>query len=156
MAIPLIRRVVEEDLAEVRAVFREYAAGVGNAICFQSFEKEVEGLPGDYAPPRGCLLAAFSVSGVVGCVGLRSLPDGTAEMKRLYVRPEFRGTGLGRELVLAALVAARELGYAVVRLDTLPSMTGAIALYKSLSFREIPPYGGNPETALCFEITVVS
>jgi ribosomal protein S18 acetylase RimI-like enzyme len=129
------------QLEEVRALFLEYAAELGFSLCFQGFDAELEGLPGKYAPPRGALLL---VPGE-GCVGLRPIDARTAEMKRLYVRPAARGTGLGRRLAVAILGEARERGYQRVVLDTVAGkMDSAIALYRALGFREIAPYYENP------------
>jgi ribosomal protein S18 acetylase RimI-like enzyme len=128
-------------LEEVRALFLEYAAVLGFSLCFQGFDTELEGLPGKYAPPRGALLLAPGE----GCVGLRPIDERTAEMKRLYVRPVARGTGLGRRLALAILDEARQRGYERIVLDTIEGkMDSAIALYRALGFREIAPYYDNP------------
>jgi ribosomal protein S18 acetylase RimI-like enzyme len=129
------------QLEEVRELFLEYAAELGFSLCFQGFDTELAELPGKYAPPRGALLLAPGE----GCVGLRPIDAGTAEMKRLYLRPAARGTGLGRKLALAILGAARERGYQRVVLDTVAGkMDAAIALYRELGFREIAPYYENP------------
>jgi len=136
------------ELDQVRAIFREYAAGLGVDLCFQNFEEELADLPGEYAPPRGALLLARVDGEVAGCCALRPLdssdyPD-AAEMKRLYVRKPFRGFGLGRLLAEATLDAARQAGYTCVLLDTLDDMEAARALYEELGFEEIPPYYHNP------------
>ncbi len=129
---------------DVRALFQEYAASLGIDLCFQNFDKELAGLPGEYAPPAGRLLVAVDEDRLAGCVGLRRIDDGICEMKRLYVRPTHRGTGLGRTLAEAVIAAAREIGYSTMRLDTLPSMTAAIKLYGSLGFADTQPYRFNP------------
>jgi putative acetyltransferase len=135
-------------LDTVREVFREYAAGLGVDLCFQQFDQELAGLPGDYAPPRGALLLATVDGNVAGCCALRPLDTAdypnAAEMKRLYVRSAFRGLGLGRQLVEATLDAARQAGYACVLLDTLDDMEAARTLYEDLGFEEVPPYYHNP------------
>jgi len=136
-----IRAAAEDDLASVRDLLHEYEASLGVSLDFQGFADEVARLPGAYAPPGGALLVA---SDEAGCVALRRIDEQTCELKRLYVRPAWRGHGLGRQLTLAALDRARELGYRHVRLDTLPGMERAQALYAELGFREIAPYRTNP------------
>jgi GNAT superfamily N-acetyltransferase len=133
-----------EDLGDVRALFREYAAGLGFPLDFQDFEHELATLPGDYAPPRGALYVAHACGGPAGCVALRPFEPGVCEMKRLYVRPACRGGGLGAALAARIVAEARRLGYARMRLDTVPGMDAAIALYRRLGFVDIPPYRHNP------------
>jgi putative acetyltransferase len=144
------------QIAEARRIFREYADRLGVDLCFQGFEQELAGLPGDYAAPRGRLLLALDGERVAGCVALRPISAGVCEMKRLYVRPEFRRTGLGRRLALEIMRQGRAIGYRHMRLDTLPVMQEAIALYRSLNFREIGPYRHNPvQGALFMETDLV-
>lgn len=136
--------VSPQEIATARELFAEYQRAIGVDLCFQGFQAEVAGLPGAYAPPRGRLLIAW-VDGVpAGCGALRPLEGNAAELKRMWVRPDFRGRGLGRAAAEALLEAARAAGYARVRLDTLPAMTEAQALYRSLGFRVVPPYNDNP------------
>jgi ribosomal protein S18 acetylase RimI-like enzyme len=133
-----------EQVEQVRQLFREYAQATGACECFQDFARELAGLPGEYGAPAGQLLLADVDSRAAGCVALRRLEEGISEMKRLYVRPEFRGRRLGRRLAEAILAEARRAGYRVMRLDTLPSMTAAQSLYDSLGFRSIPRYNRTP------------
>jgi GNAT superfamily N-acetyltransferase len=139
-----IRAAAPGEVPLVRELFREYVDALGVDLSFQGFDDEVAALPGDYAPPRGALLVAVDGSETAGCVALRPLDAAACELKRLYVRPAYRARGLGRALSLAAIAEARRLGYARMRLDTLPSMGAARRLYASLGFREIEPYRFNP------------
>ena len=147
----LIQAQSAEEIDRARKLFEEYAAGLGIDLCFQSFEKELAELPGKYVPPGGRLLIAVDEHQAAGCVALRKIADGVCEMKRLYVRPGFRGTGLGHTLAEAIILAAREIGYQRMRLDTLPGkMDRAIAMYRSLGFKEIGPYYDNPVKGALF------
>ncbi len=134
------------DIAAVAGLFRAYQVSLAVDLCFQGFEAELAGLPGDYAPPRGALLLARNAEGEpVGCVALRPLDaGGIGEMKRLYVAPEGRGGGLGRALLRAIVSCASEAGYAEIRLDTLPDMSAAQALYRSEGFEAAAPYYETP------------
>jgi ribosomal protein S18 acetylase RimI-like enzyme len=132
------------EIEEIRALFREYAQSLGVDLAFQGFEDELASLPGAYAPPAGRLLLARAGATVVGGVGLRPLAPGICEMKRLYVRPAHRALKAGRALAEAVIAEARMIGYRAMRLDTLPGMAAAQALYAALGFEDIPPYYENP------------
>jgi putative acetyltransferase len=146
--ILLTTPVLAAELLATSEIFREYAVTLGFDLCFQDFEGEIANLPGDYAPPRGALLLAKVDGAIAGCCALRPLDSSdyvnAAEMKRLYVRPAFRGLGLGRQLAEAILDEARIAAYDSVLLDTLDDMEIARAMYEELGFKEIPPYYYNP------------
>ena len=142
-----------EHLDLARQVLTEYAQSLSFHVCFEDFQKELAGLPGDYGPPAGRLLLALSDDQAAGSVALREIAEGIGELKRLYVRPAFRGRNLGRALTEAILAEARQIGYRVVRLDTLQQMKAARALYQSLGFQVIPPYYDDPdEDVICMEL----
>lgn len=140
----------DHDIQQVRELFSEYAAGLGVDLSFQQFEQELATLPGAYAPPAGRLFLASHNGQLAGCCALRPLAADIGELKRLYVRPQFRGHNIGRALVEASLEAARQIGYERLRLDTLPAMQEARALYAALGFKEIPPYRHNPIPGTAF------
>ncbi len=140
----IVRIASDGDIPEVRGLFREYVDWLGIDLSFQNFEQELAALPGDYAAPDGRLLVSQHEDRLAGCVALRRLDPDRCEMKRLYIRPQFRGSGLGRRLVLAIMDEARAIGYRSIRLDTLPQMSAAQGLYESLGFREIEAYRFNP------------
>ncbi len=145
-------RLLEPDtpalLDDTRAIFREYAAGLGVDLCFQNFEEELAQLPGEYAHPGGALLLAYVDGQLAGCGAMRALADAdyanACEMKRLYVRRAFRGSGLGRQLAQALMDRATQAGFSSMLLDTLDGMESARGLYEALGFEEIPPYYFNP------------
>jgi len=142
------------QIAFARELFLEYAQSLGFSLCFQGFDRELAGLPGDYAPPKGRLLLLMVANDVAGCVALHKIDDEICEMKRLYVRPQFRGQGVGKVLAVRVIAEARQIGYAKLRLDTVePVMRTAVAMYRNLGFREIAPYRANPiEGALYMEL----
>jgi GNAT superfamily N-acetyltransferase len=144
VAEPDISAVTEHDLPAVRTLLREYAASLAVSLDFQQFDDELATLPGAYAPPAGALLIARGGDDAAGCVAVRPLTAGTCELKRLFVRRRWRGHGLGRRLTEAAIAHARTTGCRRMRLDTLPGMETAQALYEELGFREIEPYTQNP------------
>jgi ribosomal protein S18 acetylase RimI-like enzyme len=147
----IVQAKSEADLQQVRTLFSEYVDWLGINLCFQNYEKELAELPGEYAPPNGRLFLAVEGDAAAACVALRDLGDGTCEMKRLFVRPEFRGQRLGWQLVELILNEARAIGYQRIRLDTLPGkMDRAIAMYRTLGFKEIAPYYQNPVEGVAF------
>src|SRR6266436_8800960 len=141
----IIRAQSAEDITQARELFKEYEAWLEVDLCFQSFEKELAELPGKYAPPNGRLLLAIDNGKVAGCAALRKIGDGICEIKRLFLRYQFRGHGLGRKLAEEIIREAKQIGYERMRLDTLPpKMNDAIALYRSLGFKQIESYYNNP------------
>jgi ribosomal protein S18 acetylase RimI-like enzyme len=134
----------DSDTQAVRQLFRQYAASLAIDLCFQNFERELASLPGDYSPPRGALFLAHADGSAVSCIGLRPCSESVGELKRLYVVPAFRGRGLARSLVSAAIAAARRIGYSALVLDTLASVQPAIALYESFGFERTDAYYANP------------
>ena len=145
LPVVLTEAAAAGDFAAARVLFQEYAAGLGVDLCFQGFEAELGRMPEMYGAPEGCLFVAHAEERLVGCGALRRLTAGKiCEMKRLYVRPEARGTGLGRILAESLVAKGRSLGYAIMRLDTLAHMTAARELYRSLGFAEITAYYENP------------
>ena len=155
-------RIVEanthEDVDHARTLFKEYEAGLGISLCFQNFDHELKNLPGDYAPPDGRLLLAKDDNDqIAGCIAMRKHSPGICEMKRLFVRPAYRSTGLGRVLVNTIIDEARKLGYTHMRLDTLPGrMDKAITLYRSIGFVDIEPYYTSLETAKFMELDLAT
>jgi GNAT superfamily N-acetyltransferase len=148
--IDIVPATSADQIAAARRLFREYEASLGIELAFQEFAKEVRELPGQYAPPAGRLFLAIDGAEPVGCVALRRLGDGLCEMKRLYVRPTARGARLGRRLAETVMREARLIGYTRMRLDTLPFMREAAALYRTLGFVEIVPYYDNPVAGSLF------
>ena len=142
--IEIVQANTDELIAKAKEIFQEYAESLGFDLCFQDFDAELDSFPVQYSPPEGYLFLALSESQPIGCVGLRYFEKGICEMKRLYVRPNFREKNAGRKLSEAAIKAGKTLGYKRMRLDTLPSMEIANHLYKSLGFVEIEPYRHNP------------
>ena len=150
--IRLIHVNASEGMEAVRSLFLEYADSLGFDLCFQDFDTELADLPGDYAPPGGRLILADCDGRRAGCIALRPLGEGICEMKRMYVRPRYRGRGIGKKLAEMIIAEARSIGYGRMRLDTVPSMTEAITLYRNLGFRRVAPYRHNPIAgALYFE-----
>lgn len=154
----LTQAATPSDIEQARELFKEYEASLGISLCFQNFAEELANLPGDYAPPRGRLLLAREIEQVMGCVALRPVGPTTCEMKRLFVRPEYRDRRLGRILVEAIVEEARKIGYTHMRLDTMSDRMGrAIELYKSVGFVDIEPYYHSPvDTTKFMELDLVS
>lgn len=145
------------DIDLARELFREYQRSLNVDLCFQDFEKELATLPGEYAPPFGRLFLWFEEEDLAGCVALRKIDDETCEMKRLYVRPDFRGRQLGKRLAEAVIEESRVIGYKKMKLDTLPIMTTALTMYRSLGFKPTQPYRHNPVPgALFMELDLVT
>jgi ribosomal protein S18 acetylase RimI-like enzyme len=143
--LAMVQAETATQVAQARELFLEYAQSLGFSLCFQNFDAELAGLPGDYAPPDGRLLLATVEDQLAGCVALHKLDSNTCEMKRLYLRPQFREKGLGRALTNRIITEARQIGYHRMRLDTVePVMKDAVAMYRKLGFREIDPYRANP------------
>ncbi|MDI7775995.1 GNAT family N-acetyltransferase [Asticcacaulis sp. EMRT-3] len=138
------------DIEAARGLFLTYAASLGIGLDYQDFDAELAGLPGKYAPPQGALLLASHDARMIGCVAMRPLASGVCEMKRLYVTPQGRGLGVGRALIDAVLSEARRLGYGEMKLDTLPQMTAAIALYQEAGFAPAPAYYDTPIAGTLF------
>lgn len=133
------------QIAQARELFLEYAASLGFSLCFQNFDQELAALPGDYAPPEGRLLLAEWEGQLAGCGALHKLENDVCEMKRLYLRSQFRGKGIGRVMAERLIAEARAIGYRRMRLDTVgPVMKDAVAMYRKLGFKEIAPYRKNP------------
>jgi ribosomal protein S18 acetylase RimI-like enzyme len=132
------------DFAVGKQLFLEYAQSLDFNLCFQNFEQELADIQVQYGAPNGCLLLVKNEQEAVGCVGVRRWQGDIAELKRMYLKPQTRGLGLGRKLLESALERARWLGYRSIRLDTLPAMVAAIALYREFGFSDIPPYRDNP------------
>jgi ribosomal protein S18 acetylase RimI-like enzyme len=149
--IAVLPVTTEVEIKATRELFVEYGQSLGFSLCFQSFDQEYASLPGKYAPPRGRLLLAEVDGQAAGCVALRPLETGVCEMKRLYVRPAFRGLGLGRRLAETVIAEAKLIGYQAMRLDTVEDkMQSAVALYRALGFHQISPYTVNPEASVLF------
>src|SRR5215469_4814803 len=139
------------QISQARGLFLEYAQSLGFSLCFQNFDKELANLPGDYAPPDGRLLLVEYQNQLAGCVALHKLSTDTCEMKRLYLRSQFRGKRLGRVLADRILWEARQIGYQRMRLDTVePVMKDAVAMYRKLGFKEIPAYRPNPNAGTLY------
>lgn len=154
--VAVLQAVTPAQIAQARELFLEYAQSLGFSLCFQNFDQELSELPGDYSPPGGRLLLAESKGELAGCVALHRFDGHICEMKRLYLRPKFRGQGLGRILTEAVIAEARQIGYRSMQLDTVgPVMADAVAMYRKLGFREIAAYRANPMAGtLYFELTL--
>lgn len=151
MKIEIIRAETPEAIEQARSLFREYEAWLGISLCFQNFEEEVANLPGRYAAPDGRLFLAFVDENPAGCIALRKLEEGVCEMKRLFVREDFRGRKIGIILIEKLIEEAKAIGYQKMRLDTYPAkMANAVKLYESHGFREIPPYYDNPHGEILY------
>lgn len=151
MATEIRQAESHEDVEQSRKLFREYEVWLDLDLCFQGFEKELAALPGKYSPPTGRLYLAYKDKDLAGCIAMRKLAPGICEMKRLYVREEFRGSGIGNLLIARLIADARDIGYAKMRLDTYPAkMAKAVKLYESHGFVQIEPYYDNPDAGVLF------
>lgn len=151
--LKIINAETKEEISLIRELFLEYAKSLHFDLCFQSFDEELANLPGAYAPPSGVLFIAYWNNEAAGCIALRKLENKICEMKRLYVKKNFRGKNIGKVLTDELIAKAVQLGYEKMRLDTVPSMQTAQKLYRELGFYEIPPYRENPvEGAICMEL----
>jgi len=148
--IEYIPAISPEHLAYIRDLFTEYVESLGFQLDFQDYEKELDELPGEYTPPAGRLLLALEGHLAVGCIALRKLDQKTCEMKRMYVRPEYRGRGIGRRLAEILIDEARKIGYTTMKLDSIATMKAAITLYRSLGFLDTRPYRYNPVEGATF------
>jgi len=149
--VAIVEASTPAEIAEMRALFAEYQQWLGEDLSFQDFPAELDSLAALYAPPGGLLLLARTLDGsAAGGVGMKALEPGICEMKRLYVRPRWRGLGLGRRLADAVVEAGADAGYRFMRLDTLTRLHEAVALYRSMGFREIPAYYDNPMEGVFF------
>jgi putative acetyltransferase len=143
--VTIIAASSPEEIAQARELFLEYAASLGFSLCFQNFDAELAGLPGDYAAPDGRLLLAKYDGQLAGCGALHRLTADVCEMKRLYLRPQLRGKGIGQTIAERLIGEARSIGYKRMRLDTVgPVMKDAVAMYRKLGFKEIAAYRENP------------
>lgn len=140
----IIQVKTENHIAKTRQLFKEYAEHLDFDLDFQNFQDELRSLPGTYSEPNGVIFLAKDKGKIAGCIALRPIDDLICEMKRLYIRPQFRSKGYGRALAKRILVEARKMHYKKMRLDTVTSMTAAISLYQSMGFKDIPPYCHNP------------
>jgi putative acetyltransferase len=146
----IIQAVTKQHIKAIKDLFLEYAKSLDFELCFQGFDKELDELPGKYSPPEGRLLLAEYKHMYAGCIALRKIGEGICEMKRLYVKPEFRGLHLGRKLADKLIEEAESIGYKKMRLDTVPAMQTAQKLYTSIGFYEIKPYRHNPVPGAVF------
>ena len=147
----ITQAITEQQVADARALFREYEAWLGMSLCFQNFEEEVASLPGKYAPPSGRLYVAYDAREPIGCIALRGIEPGICEMKRLFLRDAARGKGVGVRLIEQVISDARGIGYEKMRLDTFPPKMGkAVSLYEAHGFYEIPAYYDNPHDGVLY------
>lgn len=158
MLLSVVKAIEEDQYKQVRELFLEYVDSLDIDLSFQNINTELQNIPGEYAPPEGCILLAMYGEQIAGCVALRKINENVCEMKRLYVKPDFKGKGVGRELTLSIIEEAKVCGcgYRFMRLDTLPTMIQAISLYRSLGFYRIEPYRFNPiEGTIYMELQLV-
>lgn len=154
MSIEIRKAVSPDDLEIVRDLFKEYERFLQSDICFQSFEDELKNLPGSYSAPDGALWLAFAEEQSAGCVAMKRLNKTASEMKRLFVKPEYQGHGIGKELITVVIKESIQIGYERIKLDVLPKSESAIKLYQDYGFKPTNPYYSTDQVVYFFELEI--